>query len=350
LIREGIDDATSTAAYYAAIDPTNSKTTFADWKSANSMAVNPDANNDGNLYNDDATTGEVSAAYANAGDLGFGRGMHAKKVGNNVAFYVCNYPTVDEARINANQGACVAMEYSPVPPGTTRFTKFYVFNAAGDRIASANLDGRGEKFVPGLCMACHAGSYNPPEVINASGNIPAHRRFRVSPPGNPNQSSQFLPFDLDAFEYSAISGFRRQDQEGKFKTLNQRVQDTGPNNAITQLITGWYVGNSPTQISTFVPAPGWTGSVAQSDLYSQVVKPSCRTCHVAQDGVIDWSLYSDFNTRASFSKLLICTQRVMPHALVTYNRFWLSQTPNQPAALGAAGLTGWAATDPCPTP
>jgi hypothetical protein len=40
----------------------------------------------------------------------------------------------------------------------------------------------------------------------------------------------------------------------------------------------------------------------------------------------------------------------MPHALVTYNRFWLSQTPNQPAALGAAGLTGWAATDPCPTP
>jgi hypothetical protein len=40
--------------------------------------------------------------------------------------------------------------------------------------------------------------------------------------------------------------------------------------------------------------------------------------------------------------------RLMPHAEVTYRRFWLSTAPHRPAAIGAAGVDGWAPGDPCP--
>ncbi|MCI0601875.1 hypothetical protein L0156_02580 [bacterium] len=344
MVREGIDDATSAAAYYNAIDPTNGKTTFSSWKGANSLANDPDANNNGNNFDDDSATGEFSAAYENAADLGFGRAMHAKKVGSDLAFYVCNYPTVDEARLDINLIACVTMEYSAAPL-STRFTKFYVFNNAGTRVASADLDNRGQKFVPGLCLTCHAGSYNNGEFVQQSGNVPSHLRYKTGE--SPDQGSQFLPFDLDNFGYSGVVGFRRQDQQNKFRDLNLRVKDTNALASITDVIDGWYPGGAGNQITSFVP-PGWTTPASHADAYSRVVKPACRTCHIAQDGSINWTQYTDFDNFSSFIKTLICQQRVMPHAIVTFNRFWLSQNPNQPATLGATGLSGWAATDPCP--
>ncbi len=344
LIREGIDDATSAANYYSAIDPTNAKTTFTAWKLANGLADNPDANNNGNDFDDDAATGEVSAAYENAADLGFGRAMHAKKAGNDLAFYVCNYPTVDEARLDINLIACVAMEYSAAPLAS-RFTKFYVFANNNNRLASAELDNRGQKFVPGLCLTCHAGTYNNPEPVAASGTVPGHNRFRAGE--SPDQGSQFLPFDLDNFGYSGIVGFRRQDQQGKFRDLNLRVRDTNPLASITDVVNGWYPGGAGNQNTGFVP-PGWATPAASADLYSRVVKPACRTCHVAQDGIINWTQSNDFDSFSGFIKTLVCEERVMPHAIVTFNRFWLSQNPNQPATLGAAGLSGWPANYPCP--
>lgn len=346
LVREGIDDATSAGNYYTAIDPgpVPAKDTFDKWKQVNGLAADPDANNNGNDYDDDGATGETSAAYDNAADLGFGRAMHAKKVGSDLAFYVCNYPTADEARLNINLIACVAMEYSAAPLAN-RFTKFYVFGNNGARLPSADLDTRGQKFVPGLCLTCHAGSYNNPEPVAASGNIPSHLRYRAGE--SPDHASQFLPFDLDNFRYSQIVGFRKQDQQGKFKALNLLVRDTNPLASITDLINGWYAGGSATQITSFVP-PGWAAPASHADLYSRAVKPACRTCHVAQDGIINWTQYNDFDTYSGFIRTLVCQQRVMPHAKVTFERFWLSQNPNQPASVGAAGLSGWPANAPCP--
>lgn len=340
LIREGIDDATSAGNYYAAIDPGGAKATFADWKTANGFPPDPDINNDGNNFNDDAPPDRVSAVYENAVDLGFGRAMQQVRSGSDLAFYVCNYPTVDEARLDINLIACVAMEYT-APPLASRFTKFYVFDASGTRVQAANLDDRGFKFVPGLCMACHGGTYNNGEFINGD-----HYRFRAGE--SPDQGSQFLPFDLDNLEYSQIAGFTRSDQEGKFKTLNERVKDTNPLSAIDLLIDGWYAGGSATQIASFVPT-GWTGgSPALADLYSRAVKPACRTCHVAQPGALAWTDEADFDNYSGFIRTLVCEQRVMPHAVVTYERMWLSQNPNQVAAFGAGGLSGWSAGDPCP--
>src|SRR5208282_4268733 len=149
--------------------------------------------------------------------------------------------------------ATVTMDYSPVGNGTTRFTKFYVYNSNDVRVASADLDGGGQKFVPGLCSVCHGG---------IGGSVG---------PGVTNTfvSAQFLALPLlNALDYSASSNFTRSAQEPAFKLLNEGVlaieQDIEQNDrnhfspAITNLIQGWYAPglNSPTQNDDFVPS-GW---------------------------------------------------------------------------------------------
>ncbi|MBI3715236.1 MAG: hypothetical protein HY255_04500, partial [Betaproteobacteria bacterium] len=126
---------TLTAAYYHSIDPSGGKTTagdvngFANWKNVNGFN----------------RTGEVTTKYSNNYDLGFGREMHMQKGGQNgtcpscVAYYVSNYPSVEDAVAGQNLIATVAMEYSPQVGDTgTPYTKFYVFGADGAIRVSAD--------------------------------------------------------------------------------------------------------------------------------------------------------------------------------------------------------------------
>lgn len=330
----GLSNAADAADYYTRIDPSSSKTTLAAWKTANGFNAGDDA----------------SAVYFNAGDLGFGRSMHMKKTGSDISYYVTNYPTVEEARLNINEIATVAMEYSEHPTaGGPRYTKFYVFNAAGNRVDSADLDGRGQKFVPRLCVICHGGN---PASMDAQGRMGA----------------RFIPFDLASFQYSTFENppfsgtfpFGRAAQEPAFKILNQGVLDTNSSAAVTELVHGWYGGAAlpaATQDSTFVPT-GWTTPVDRSALYSNVLEPSCRSCHATRDTPLDWARYTgpgpypNFGLKesGSFAKILVCDSRVMPQARTTFLNFWLSTSPHQPAALGNGGLNGWAPADPCPVP
>src|SRR5439155_7486228 len=96
--------------------------------------------------------------------------------------------------------------------------------------------------------------------------------------------AHFLPFDLDNFDYLDDSMFSRRAQESKFRTLNEMILKTNPPAVISELIDGWYGppdanGRRPRveQDSEFIP-PEWT---EDEQLYRRVVKPSCRTCHVA---------------------------------------------------------------------
>ena len=173
--------------YYLNADPTTLRDTFDKFKSHNGLSANPGT----------PATGEIVAQYANSGDLGFGRDMHClKKTNGDVACYVTNYgtgynnsfpgdgtPDTDDAKAAATRTqvgqskevATVAMEYTPIEndPVGDRVVKFFVYKKnfpnAGDygRSISANLDGRGERPVPQLCMICHGGL-----VPNESGNPP----------------------------------------------------------------------------------------------------------------------------------------------------------------------------------
>ncbi|NTX57042.1 carboxypeptidase-like regulatory domain-containing protein [Myxococcus sp. CA039A] len=324
----GDGSAVTAAAYYAAIDPGSAKLTLATWKTLNGFGA------------DDAT-----AYYFNNGDLGFGRSMHMKRAGANRAFYVTNHASVDFATANVAPIATVAMEYSPHPtlPGA-QYTKFYVFDAVGNRVDRADLDGNGDKYVPHLCNVCHAGD-----------------PFSADPRGDLN--ARFIPFDLESYRYSTIESppvsgifpFSRASQEAQFRELNKAVLETNVTTTIQELVQGWYGGAtlpSATQNSTYVQ-PNWA-LAGKTNEYLQVQGPSCRACHSTRENQLSWRYWSlagtnnDFQERGSIYFAVCSPFRRMPHAKRTYQNFWLSTTPHQPNVLGNAGISGWTPADPCP--
>src|SRR5581483_1403410 len=187
----------SAAAYYEAIDPGHEKTTAADWKTANGFGQ------PGGL--------ETSAIYENHNDLGFGRKMFMRFGNDVIAYYVENYPTVDDAaRSPAAILATVAMEYSPPPDGGAPFIKFYTFDHDGNRITKIDLDGRGEKLQPEMCTVCHGGRTKPPGEDGVY-------------PDRGDIGARFIPFDIDSFRYSTDPGLDRASQEARFHDLNKGV-------------------------------------------------------------------------------------------------------------------------------
>jgi subtilisin-like proprotein convertase family protein len=223
----GVDGSEENAqAYYAAVDPLSQKTTLADWIAANSFG---------------ATGGtEAFAAYFNEADLGFGRRMFMRHDPNRISYYVVNYATANEAAQGAQTDiATVAMEYSPHPvAGGDPYVKFFTFNGhhpdpskradpwapAGARLTKIDLDGRGAKFQPGMCITCHGGT---PKQLE-SGVYPDLGKT----------GARFIPFDVDSFTYPTVPGFGRFDQTEAFRKLNfgvlssipaaVRVRYTGP--------------------------------------------------------------------------------------------------------------------------
>jgi hypothetical protein len=318
----------SADAYYAAIDPDGRKTNLDDWLAANGFDQGVDAR----------------AVYRNAADLGFGRVMSMRTNNDgSVASYVENYPTLEAAVAAVESGerndllATVAMEFAAAPTGGARFTKFYTFGGDDQRLTSVDLDGRGAKFMPGLCNVCHGGEPKP--LVNG-----------VFPNAGDTEA-QFLPWDLETYEFPDQSDFTRAAQEDAFKALNSGTLSTLPaasvdghwsGAAARELIEGWY-GGAGMPASTFdpqfVPA-GWLaesvggpqGNPEGSEaLYLDVVAPNCRACHVQrgryfaqypQGELIDFSSYAKFMSYRDRHAELIYDQGVMPDALVTFERFW----------------------------
>lgn len=343
-------------AYYAAIDPRREKTTLGAWKSANGFDQGTDA----------------QAVYRNAADLGFARVMSVRSNGDgSVAAYVENYETLEIAVAAVQSGnrdgllATVAMEYSAHPddPAGTRYTKFFAFDGGDDRVTKLDLDGRGAKFQPGLCLVCHGGRPKP----LANGKYP----------DNGAVNAQFLPWDVDTFEFSDNPRFSREAQEDIFKILNRSALATYPDPAALteglwsgrpsrELIQGWYGDDSAGSLTDtfneeFVPI-GWrkpenggpAGNPADVEqLYLRVIGPNCRACHSQRGRIyafrregelIDFSSYAKFNEYRSRTIDLVFDQGNMPNAKVTYDNFW-SEKDGVVAAEVLANHFGIDATD-----
>ena len=313
-----------TAAYYKTVDPLDRKTTFDDWKRENDLTscVPPDC---------------IHTVYFNTVDLGFGRSLFLKVRSNgDVASYLQNYPSVRDALKNRNLLAAVAMEFGPPVDSSgqelagPKFTKFYVFNAQGTRINKIDLDGRGEKFVPGLCNSCHGGK---PKRVDE-----ANQYFDRGETG-----AKFIAWDLDTFTYDKT--LPRAMQEDEFKRLNQAVLLTNPPSATRLVIDGWYGGAglpSPTFDGSFVP-PGWRqDGAAVEELYRKVVAPSCRSCHNqrgsynsaghaildgAKEQTLEFASFADFSRYEEQIESLVYEEGLMPLAKRTFDRFWRSEQP-----------------------
>jgi hypothetical protein len=325
-----VESVESALAYYEAIDPTGEKTTLAAWKAANRFG---------------APNGiDASAVYFNDFDLGFGRQMYMRLDNEGVAYYVSNYPTVDDAWMAAGPPLnTVAMEFSPPPGGGDPFIKFYTFDGQGNRVVSADLDGRGEKLQPELCTPCHGGRTSPLEngVYPDNGDIGAH----------------FVPFDLDSFRYSTSNAdYSREAQEAQLRLFNRGVVAANPGEAALELVRGWYGGPmlEGDFDGTFVP-PGWLPPLAPAGaatLYTDVVRRVCRGCHIQLDARVPgfgFTTFAQFEGARSQITRLVCDEGAMPRALRTFDKFWLGTDGHQPTALGDF-LDGDIVWSPSPDP
>lgn len=348
LVFKGKGSQAQTDGYYAAVDPNNERLTLGAWWAKNGFTFDGAGN----------PTNGVRTSYLNNNDLGSGRDMHfLQNPDGTAAAYVTNYGLFNQDHGNAdlaasrtNPGATVCMEYGPVEgAGATRIVKFFVY-AGGDfsfnapRAPAADLDGFEPKFVPNLCLNCHGGNYFPAN--------PAAPSFAEI-----NMGASFRELDIATYKFPGGRLTANAAEKTAFKAQNLIVKGLNPADAIAiqpikDVIAGWYPGASDEQDNTFTPA-GWVGAPKQG-LYHDVVKQSCRTCHVALDADpsqngIGWTSYDQLQLRRGFlDNFVLCTGRVMPHAVITYRNFWLSASPHRPAVLRTfQNGGGWPQIGPC---
>lgn len=381
------DTSAYATAYYAAIDPNNNEDTLDKWKTANG-------------FGDLATGTETTVVFGDQKDLGYGRRITARNItsgpnSGTIAVMVENYlvaPAAYYAYSSFNLDAAVArdqrwhvgtnaIEFSgstcsvQSDPATCdpsiRFAKFYTFNpATGQRLLMADLDGRGDKAMPGICITCHGGRGDP--LTPAAGSPTTLPLF----PWVGNSASQkrgdvqahLQPLIVDSFGYSTTPGYTRADQEAALKTINMLVLGSYPIPAATvfpedsarrvagygewagtaaNIIKQAYGGDylpSPTFSDTYVPI-GWS-SFVQTPLYQNVVAPYCRTCHIqrgtnAMDdlnfdnyctlngGFCDPAAFNSyFYGYADRIKAHVIDRGNMPLARIVYERFWGSNDPD----------------------
>ncbi len=316
--------------------------TFAHWLAANGFG---------------STATETNAVYFNNGDLQFGRSMHCRTVlhaGSSftqdwIACYVSNFGSVGvdfsqqgsnpltDAYANTNVVATVTMEFHPDQTDKVQFWAFKGDNpaiTAGNYFPNPALDVEGNKPMPQICMGCHQGSYG------GAGSLV--------------NGAVFLPFDVDSFLgddgnalQSTLGLGAPRPAQADFRQLNQfalQSSDTGSgvSAAYQRLMDIWYKdGTHPTGVND--PAATYhfnQGAAAlntntpgifpaHTTLYDQVVRPVCRTCHVARDPSFDtWDQLAQLTGSSTFIGSYTCgpgnasPHHFMPHAQVPYKRFW----------------------------
>jgi hypothetical protein len=335
--QQTIDNTGSASVYSLGVgiaDPSNY--TFQNWLADNGFP--PDGSTD------------AHAIYANLADLQVGRDMHCLQNGQKIACYVSNYgqapmnwewseahnwqifpngawPNITdavEAPFAHSPFGRVAMVYDPTVNGPNQVS-FYAFgdkhteDDSGAPITTPDmllydiaLDQEGPKSVPRMCMACHGGNYD--ENSNTA------------------TGAKFLPFDVFAFRYPTDAGYGFDDQQENLRKLNALVFATNPGQPITDLINGMYpsgVNNSgSTAVDGYVPS-GWSDSPT---LYTGVVRPYCRTCHLAQPEQFTSS--GEWAESGAILNTMICQKHDMPHSQVSFGvgskiGFWNDRVAQQ---------------------
>ncbi len=366
------DSAIYASSYYAAVDPLDTRDTLAEWMAANG-------------FGNSGSGTEFTAVFRDVRDLGYGRRMTGRRnVDGSIAFFVENYhistapgdyPGVNvEAAVLQDPNWHVgtnAIEWSchPQPaPCARMFAKYYNFNpATGQRQDVLDLDDRGLKSMPGICISCHGGRGDPltpqPSYALVANSVTQQRGDALG---------KLQPFHVDSFEWSVLPGFTRADQEAVLKTFNEWVLCTYPapggasvsgtwgscsrptadanewQGTAAEMIEAWYGGSGmpDSQFSdTYLPA-GWSGNAA---LYQQVVAPYCRTCHILRgtgdESDVDFTTEAKFQGFARRTKIHVFDRGNMPLAFLVYRDFWESSAPAALASYIDSVLGAGSATD-----
>jgi hypothetical protein len=357
-----IDSDSYAQAYYAAIDPDNAKDTLAKWKVANGF--------------DTGSGTQTMVVFGDRRDLGYGRRMTARQnPDGTIAFLVENYLTnpggaygfsdlsLEAAIVQDTRWRILinAIEFSPARPGGVSFAKFFNFDpATGQRKLRVDLDGRGEKAMPGPCITCHGGrgdALTPPDsagkpLFSLVQNSASQVRGDVQ--------GHLAPFEVKSFVFSLDAGYTQDEQEARLKGMNKLVlcsyalpkslQNSAPEDACRReandsewqgtaaaLIKRSYGGDglpSPSFLDTLVPS-GWS---AQPMLYQDVVVPSCRACHTLRgaggQSDIDFDTFEKFKSYKDRIKEHVFDRGNMPLAKIVFDAFF-DPSSNKPDLLAA---------------
>ena len=300
-------------AYYQKTDPNNLRTTYPDWLAVNGFSAQgqiPGPN-------------EVEATYFNNGDLRLGREMHCiEHDTGNIACATINYgspgsidlaeSSLQEAVDKLNPLAAVTMEFNPSDPeNTVNFAAYNLQSDEQERIEYLQLDNEHAKSVPGVCLDCHAGEFNP-ETNSVTG-------------------ATFLPFDIETFKFQEKGEFSEAALSENLRELNamvKRVNENVGNTTIPSLIDGWY--GDPDQVGaifdkSFIPE-SFSANRDDRIFYKEVLQKFCLNCHTAiQTPALDMVNSNAALIKAFVQPFLCQTQTgipVMPHAEASDIQFW----------------------------
>jgi hypothetical protein len=277
-----------------------------------------------------ARTGVV--VYYNQNELGLGRELGCAEFddtpsGGNVsmkgiACYVTNYGTTFRDTHNslrmAKEGlhpkntVCIAYRPSMEPDYQIQF---YTYNGDGLRREWAQLDTLGPRPVPQVCMNCHGGYYDADKHL---------ARF-----------AHFLPLDPNVVIFAdgsaAAGGASRAAQEERIRAINALSARTPLTPGQKEMLDALYGGaltvpGTPSRSQWFPKA--WNDTEPHRQLFDQVVKPNCMTCHLAMQTGREGAL-SVYDLFAQPSSLLdaglssvLCGSFDMPNAQATRINFW----------------------------
>jgi hypothetical protein len=331
----------ATTAYYSAISAPSNLTNF---KSTYGYATS------GNQL--------VNAKYYNAGDLGIGRDMSYWAWGsgmNGRACFVTNYGTtgtpptpqfgldpqtvIAQVIAGSNPVATVAMVYNPTLSNNN--VQFMVFDGSQNLTDYAALDNIGLSAIHNVNTASNANINIPNNCLTCHGASASFGSSIIS-------GASFLPFDPAANPYAPTANLVFSTSNPSYESgpmlqalagLNSHVYATHPNQAIQDFLNGAYhTSAGPTSTSTFddtyVPT-GWSSPGTPSDpsdlnagasveLYNELIKPFCRTCHLS-DSSLNWASEINFQPFYPTAWGLVCgASAPMPNSLQEQNRFWAS--------------------------
>ena len=368
-------------AYYAAVDPTNERTTLDDFKTKNGFDNGFDTH----------------VIFRDSKDLGYGRDMYTKFFEDGrIALYVNNFVVSQGAGNPANYGpinlvaatdqnfdfhlGSNAIEFTPIEDSDGNsdadadyILKFFTYsgmdeNGIQHRLTAANLDGRGTKHMPTTCLVCHGARMLP---LNTDGSF---NTLSLT-------SAKLNQFEVDSFEFLAEGTFSQTQQEAAIRLMNQGVHDVFTTLASRDATTPGYwdatfaqdiaagrytddTFSSETYLAEYIPE-GWQQTAFRPEgvetLYQQVVEPHCISCHsirgfnagndedldeasingqVTKTGTaINFSNYEKFIGYADIITDYVFRRGAMPLSLRNYEKFW--QFPDGAPALLASFLPGF---------
>jgi hypothetical protein len=273
------------------------------------------------------------AIYYNKNELGLGRELGCSEfddgtdaAGNKLTGVACYVSNFGVAFRDVNNSLLLAQE-GDHPKNTVCITyrpsmdegyeiQFYVYGPEGGRLDWAQLDTLGPRANPHVCMNCHGGVYD-------------EKRHLA-------KYARFLPLDPNVVVFAeghdVPASFTRAGQEEKIRRLNALSLRTPLTPGQREMMDQLYGGTpeTPGTVSRLTWQPrGWRDNPQHAEVFDQVLKPYCITCHLAMNQGLDGSplgSYDIFSTpdkfRAFPSYASVCGQFGMPNAQTTLMNFW----------------------------